>query len=113
VQLECSSDSGILMGVLLISVSPAFAEFKSTKKLGAVEFLKGGVIKVSGTEVKCPQEGIKAQWHIGKGQIKLALTEETEGSFMNIQVKSWGKCVTLIGSEKFPTENQTLRSADN
>jgi len=96
---------GVLVGItgtLAFSVIPAYAEFKSKatpeQTRGRIHALSAAVFKDEGAMVECPASGIEAQYQIQvKGQIKRQLESTKKGPYLNIQVKNWGNCTTLIG----------------
>ena len=55
--------------------------------------------------MSCLAEDIIGQTHIqAKGQIKLQQEHTTKGPHLNIQVKSWGKCISVVAAMKLSAE---------
>lgn len=95
-----------IIATLALSAAPAVAEFNSKQKQGNGKVIVAGEFVIPNlAKTVCVPSEIESQWHIqAKGQIKQQLAEGTKGPNLEVQVKNWGKCKTLIsGKEEFPT----------
>jgi hypothetical protein len=104
----------VLAGIiasLAISVTPAYAVFKS--KNGSTQgtghaILSGSFKYASQGTVECEPKTIEAKWQIQTaGQIKehqINGKQEptTEGPHLNIQIKNWGTCKAIISGSTLP-----------